>query len=76
MRRVRRVVQSGVYSEPWRALAVGQRVQVRFGPLSGLEGELIFTKENMRLVIGVTLLQRYVAEEVSAADVVPVGSAG
>lgn len=71
---VKRVVDSRLSTEPWPAFRIGQRVSVSAGPLAGLEGTLVAVKKGMRLLIGVTLLQRYLAVEVGAGDVVTVGA--
>jgi transcription antitermination factor NusG len=66
---IRRVIASGVHSEPWRFLQAGQRVRLAVGPLAGLEGTLVASKNQLRFVVSVTLLQRSVAVEVSADQV-------
>ena len=38
---IRRAVESGLSTEPWPFLEVGQRVRLEGGPLAGLEGILI-----------------------------------
>jgi transcription antitermination factor NusG len=58
---------SGMPSQPWPYLEVGERVRVNYGTLTGLEGILINFKGNHRVVISVTLLQRSVAMEVDLA---------
>jgi transcription antitermination factor NusG len=68
---IQRVVASGIYSEPWRVVQVGERVSVCRGPLAGLEGTLICVKKGLRLLVAVTFLQRSIAVEVGAADVLP-----
>jgi len=68
---IQRVVASGIYSEPWRVAQVGERITVCRGPLAGLEGTLICAKKGLRLLITVTLLQRSIAVEVGADDVLP-----
>ena len=55
---------SGLPSQPWPYIEVGERVRVNYGNLSGLEGILINFKGNHRVVLSVTLLQRSVAMEV------------
>jgi transcriptional antiterminator NusG len=58
---IQRFVASGIPSQPWPFLQVGDRVRIESGPLRGLEGILIEFKGNHRLVVSVTLLQRSVA---------------
>jgi hypothetical protein len=52
-------------------LRTGTLVRVARGALSGLEGTLVRTKKQARLVISVPLLNQSVAAEVSATDVEP-----
>ena len=56
---------------PWPYLKAGDRVRVERGPMRGLEGTLLRTKEGTRLVIGVELLQRSIAVEVDRETIVP-----
>jgi len=69
---LRRVVASGAAAEPWPYLSVGQKVQVREGPLAGLEGLLLQVKNSYRIVLSVELLRRSVAVELDRASVAPV----
>ena len=69
---IRALVHSQVAAEPWPFLKIGQMVQVRRGPLAGLEGILIKTKNSHRLIVSVTLLERSVAAEIDSAYVSPV----
>jgi transcription antitermination factor NusG len=57
-------VASEAPRQPWPYIALGQRVRVTYGSLSGLEGILINFKGSHRVVLSVTLLQRSVAIEV------------
>src|SRR5215471_20374288 len=57
-------VASGIASQPWPYLEVGERVLVKAGKLSGLEGILVSFKGKHRVVLSVSLLQRSVALEV------------
>lgn len=61
---VRQAVLSGLPSQPWPYLEVGERVRLNYGNLRGLEGTLINFKGNHRVVMSVALLQRSVALEV------------
>jgi hypothetical protein len=61
---VQLVVRSGVSAMPWPSLALGQRVRVEAGPLSGLEGVVIQVGKRDRICVSVTLLQRGVSVEV------------
>jgi transcription antitermination factor NusG len=57
-------VASGAPLEPFPDVAVGQRVLLTEGPLSGCEGIIVETKKAWRLVVSITLLQRSVAVEI------------
>ncbi len=57
---LQRVARSGLHSEPWPYLQVGQRVRIEGGPLLGLEGLLVEIRKSPRLVLSVDLLQRSV----------------
>jgi transcription antitermination factor NusG len=66
---IRTVVASGLPNEPWTYLRAGDRVQIKQGPLRGVEGILIETRGAHRLILSVTLLQRSVAVEIDSAFV-------
>lgn len=66
------VIHSGVLARPYPFLKVGQRVRVESGPLCMLEGILVATKSEYRLVLSVTLLQRSIIAELDSAHVRPV----
>ncbi len=69
---VRRMVNSGLRIQGWPYLQAGQRVRIHCGPLHGLEGVLLEVKNETRLVVSVTLLQRSVAAEIDRSWVTPV----
>ena len=71
---IRRVVNSGLYSEPWKFLQVGQAVIVNRGALSGVQGTLVSVGRGMRLLVSIGLLGRAVAVEVDADTVSPISS--
>ncbi len=62
--RIRKMIQSGLALEPWRALAIGQAVRLEDGPLKGMTGTLIHVRSSDRLIVSVPLLQRSVAVEI------------
>lgn len=68
---LRTIVTSGLQSEPWPYLKLGQRVRIAQGALEGVEGILTSVKKPFRLVVSVTLLQRSVAIEVDQNWVSP-----
>ena len=61
---IQTAVESGVPSQPWPYMEVGERVRIHTGKLSGLQGILVNFKGNHRVVLSVNLLQRSVALEV------------
>jgi len=71
---IRTLVGSGMASQPWPYLHVGDRVQIESGPLQGMSGILTNFKGKHRLVVSITLLQRAVAVEIDGALVTPLGA--
>ncbi len=69
---VEAVVRSGLETEPWPYLRAGQQVMVSAGPLQGLQGILVTMKNEFRVIVSVTLLQRSIAVEVDRSWVHPV----
>jgi transcription antitermination factor NusG len=47
--------------EPWPFLESGQRIRLSSGPLAGLEGILVETDEQRRVVVSLTFLKRSIA---------------
>ena len=72
IRALQLAVSSDMPKQPWPYLEIGQRVQVIYGNLTGLEGILVNVKGNHRVVLSVTLLQRSVAMEVETSWLSPV----
>jgi transcription antitermination factor NusG len=68
---LRCLMSSGIQTQPWPYVAIGQRVKINHGALSGLEGILQSFKGHHRVVVSVTLLQRSVAAEVDSAWLSP-----
>jgi transcription antitermination factor NusG len=66
-----RGLASGIRAEPHPYLKVGQRVRVRFGPLSGAQGILVRRKDKFRVVLSIDIIMRSVAVEVDEADIEP-----
>jgi transcription antitermination factor NusG len=66
---VRSVIENRIDVEPHPFLKCGDRVRVKTGALSGLEGFLVRKKGHTRLIISVTLLERSVAAEVDVSTV-------
>ena len=73
---IQQLVASKAPLAPWPYLKTGDRVRVERGPMRGLEGTLLRTKDAFSLVIGVELLQRSIAVQVEREAVVPVACVG
>jgi transcription antitermination factor NusG len=67
---VRTVLESGVPVQTCGFLQEGQRVRVKQGVLTGVEGVLLKRKSQWRLVISVTTLHRSIAVEIDQDSVV------
>jgi transcription antitermination factor NusG len=61
---VRRLLASGAGVEAYPLVREGQRIRVTRGSLKGLEGILLKKRNEWRLVISVTLLQRSLSVEI------------
>jgi transcription antitermination factor NusG len=72
MRAIMRLMESGLPSEPYPYLSAGERVRVRLGPMTGVEGVLIREGRHDRIVISVSLLMSSVMVEIERAFVEPV----
>lgn len=73
---VRRVCAAGTRVQPHPFLKIGDLVRVRAGALAGMEGILVRTKNQCRVVITVELLQKSVAVEVELSNVEPLAPRG
>ncbi len=69
---IQAAVKSGLPSQPWPFIQIGQKVRIEHGPLWGLEGVLLDFRGHHRLVLSVTLLQRSIAVQVEDAWVTPI----
>ena len=69
---LRASLESGVRAQPHPYLTLGRQVQVRSGPLAGMQGILLRRKGNFRVVISIELIQRSVAVDVDAVEVEPI----
>ena len=70
--RVKAVIQSGASAGPWPYLCEGQRVRILGGALTGVEGILIRTKGDWRVVLSVEALGRSIAVEVDRDWAMPI----
>lgn len=55
--------------QPFPFMSAGQRVRIRSGVLSGLEGIVLEPKPKLRLVLSITLLQRSIVLEIDRDQV-------
>lgn len=69
---IRAVCNSDLPYGPYPFLQEGRKVRVTSGPLRGAEGTVLRLKSKVRLVVGITLLQRAVAVELDRELVAPV----
>jgi transcription antitermination factor NusG len=68
---IQAVMRSGLLAKPHPFLKIGQRVRVESGPLVNLEGILLATKSENRLVLSISMLQRSISAELDSAIVRP-----
>jgi transcription antitermination factor NusG len=73
---IQSAVATGLSTEPWPFLEVGQRVRLEDGPLAGLEGFLIEIRKRFRVVVSVSLLKRSMAVEIDREWVAPLDGSG
>jgi transcription antitermination factor NusG len=69
---VQTVVTSGLPYGPLAALHAGQPVEVKCGPLRGLEGIVLELRNTYQLIISVPLLSRSVSVVIDRDSVVPI----
>jgi transcription antitermination factor NusG len=71
---IQSVVRSGVPVTPWPSLVVGQKVQLKHGPLRGLQGVLTRIANQHRMFVSVTLLKRSISVEVAPEWIQPIAA--
>ncbi len=64
LRRVQQTIDSGLPLSVESRLAGGDRVRVRYGPLAGLEGEVMVRRGKTRLLVAVHFLQQGASVEI------------
>ena len=65
----------GTYrAQPHPYLAIGDRVKIIAGPLTGMEGILVRRKQELRVVLSIDAILRAVSVEVSELEIEPVSS--
>ena len=57
--------------EPHAYLVIGERVRIKAGPMTGMEGVLVRKKSNFRVVLTLDAIMQSVAVEVAAGDLEP-----
>jgi transcriptional antiterminator NusG len=68
---MRTLALSGRSVQPWPFLESGQRIWLHSGPLAGAEGIFLRVKDEDRLVVSITLLQRAVSVVIEKDAVAP-----
>jgi transcription termination/antitermination protein NusG len=68
---IEKMIQADLNAAPQECFCAGQEVAIASGPLEGLQGTLIASKPNYRLVVSIPLLQRAVSAEVDLGWVRP-----
>jgi transcription antitermination factor NusG len=71
---IQSVLRTGVPVTPWPSLVVGQKVELKNGPLRGLQGVLSKIANQHRIYVSVTLLKRSISVEVDPQWVQPLSS--
>ena len=66
---IRQLVETDLAYDPCPMIHEGMMVEVRHGPLTGVDGRLIRKGAHARLVLSVNLIGQAVSVEVDAADV-------
>lgn len=66
---LRRGLNAGVTVKPHPYLKMGRPVRVKSGPLTGLTGRLVRTKQNCRIVISIEAIMRSIVAEISLDEV-------
>lgn len=68
---LRNVLARKLWAHPHPYLNKGRRVQIRSGPLIGLEGILVRRKGNYRVVLSIDLIMRSIMVDADIADLLP-----
>jgi transcription antitermination factor NusG len=72
IRAIKNCLGEGRQLKPLSYLQVGRRARVKTGPLQGLEGIILRSKNKTRFVLSFDLIMRSVAVEIDETDLVPV----
>jgi transcription antitermination factor NusG len=71
---IQSLLRSGLPVTPWPSLVVGQKVQLKHGPLRGLVGVLTKIANQHRMYVAVTLLKRSISVQVAPEWLQPVSA--
>jgi transcription antitermination factor NusG len=66
---LRRTLSSGVECDRCDALTPGTMVKVKRGPLAGVQGRLVRYKNNVRLVVAISVFSQAISAELGLSDV-------
>jgi transcription antitermination factor NusG len=69
---LQQIVESGVDALPTPYVRVGERVQIKRGPLAGISGTLTSVMNHWRLIVSVELLVKSISVSVSADEIDPI----
>jgi transcription termination/antitermination protein NusG len=69
---VQRCLQSGYPVDVLPELACGQRVRITSGPMNGVEGVLTVVKQQLRVGLEISMMNRTVLVEVNASQLIPI----
>jgi transcription antitermination factor NusG len=69
---IKSVLESGMATQPWPYLQIGDMARIEVGPLEGLSGIVTRMKGSYRLVISVSLLMRSVSVELDREWIKPI----
>jgi transcription antitermination factor NusG len=63
---IQKIIESGLPVAPWPFFKAGEFVHINEGPLAGVEGIVIASKNRTRLVVSVEMLRRSVTVEIDS----------
>ena len=72
---LKKIEKSGATTQPCLYLRIGDRVQIKSGPLSGITGILAEIRNERRLVISIDAIMKSVSVDVDAIEMCPAGKA-
>jgi transcription antitermination factor NusG len=72
LEQIRRAMETGGAAELLPSLATGTRVEVKQGPLKGVEGVVQHLKSKTRIILAIDFIQQAVAVEIDSSWLIPV----